>query len=109
MDSLPDGRRDDCDACINVNLGRAFDALGMRDSAIVAFERYVDAPWPLWLDDDSSPFLAATYERLGELYEAKARANYTRFIALWKDADPDLQPRVRAARARLARFRAQGT
>jgi hypothetical protein len=26
---------------------------------------------------------------------------YARFVELWKDADPDLQPHVRKARARM--------
>jgi Fic family protein len=47
-------------------------------------------------------------ERLGELYEArgdraKVRDYYGRFVDLWKDADPELQPIVRDVRARVAR------
>jgi hypothetical protein len=43
----------------------------------------------------------------GELYEARgdrARAldYYGRFVELWKDADPALQPAVREVRARMA-------
>jgi tetratricopeptide (TPR) repeat protein len=45
-------------------------------------------------------------ERLGRLYEKmgkpkKAKAAYERFIAAWKDADPELQDRVEKARERL--------
>jgi hypothetical protein len=29
---------------------------------------------------------------------------YTKFIDLWKDADPDLQPKVTEVRKRLARL-----
>jgi tetratricopeptide (TPR) repeat protein len=48
------------------------------------------------------------YEQLGE--RAKAAAAYERFLTLWKDADPALQPQLREARAGLARVRdAQGT
>jgi tetratricopeptide (TPR) repeat protein len=43
------------------------------------------------------------YEQLGE--REKAAAAYGRFVALWKDADPALQPQVREARAGLARVR----
>jgi tetratricopeptide (TPR) repeat protein len=43
------------------------------------------------------------YEQLGE--RAKAAAAYEQFVALWKDADPALQPQVREARAALARVR----
>jgi tetratricopeptide (TPR) repeat protein len=53
--------------------------------------------------------LPAIRERLGQLYEsmgdtAKAIANYHAFIELWKNADPELQPRVADARRRLARL-----
>ena len=49
-------------------------------------------------------------QRLGELYEAKgdtakAIANYEKFIDLWKNAEPALQPKVREVRARLERLR----
>jgi hypothetical protein len=48
---------------------------------------------------------------LGQLYESmgnidKAIENYRAFIDLWKNADPDLQPRVADARKRLARLTA---
>jgi len=53
--------------------------------------------------------LPAIRERLGQLYEqmgdtAKAVANYHAFIELWKNADPELQPRVADAKRRLARL-----
>ncbi|HXY69493.1 MAG TPA: hypothetical protein VEH62_08590, partial [Gemmatimonadales bacterium] len=53
--------------------------------------------------------LAPVYRRLGELYEAKgdrARAldYYGRFVDLWKNADPELQPAVREVRQRLSRL-----
>jgi hypothetical protein len=43
------------------------------------------------------------HERLGYLYEqrgdtAKAIYYYGKLVDLWKDADPELQPRVEAAR-----------
>jgi len=51
--------------------------------------------------------LAGVYKRLGELYDGKgdrgrAAANYAKFVELWKDADPALQPKVAGARRRLA-------
>jgi hypothetical protein len=42
------------------------------------------------------------YEGLGDT--AKAIANYRGFIELWKNADPELQPRVADAKRRLARL-----
>lgn len=50
------------------------------------------------------PFwLPVVYERLGDLYErrddaAKASHYYGKLVELWKEADPELQPRVEAAR-----------
>ena len=53
--------------------------------------------------------LAPALKRSGELYEAKgdrakAADRYRRFVELWKDADPELQPGVREVRARLGRL-----
>jgi hypothetical protein len=53
--------------------------------------------------------LPQTLERLGELHEmnadvAKAIAYTSRFVALWENADAELQPRVQAARERLRRL-----
>lgn len=45
---------------------------------------------------------AELYERLGE--RAKAIDHYERFIKLWRDCDPSLQPTVQAAKDRLARL-----
>jgi hypothetical protein len=47
------------------------------------------------------------YERLGELYEqrgeaAKAVLYYGKLVDLWQDANPELQPRVEAARRAIA-------
>ncbi len=47
--------------------------------------------------------LPSVYERLGELYEQRGSAerailSYGRFVELWQDADPELQPRVEVAR-----------
>jgi len=54
-------------------------------------------------------WLAPTLFRLGELYEnAKdvrhATEYYGRFVDLWKNADPELQPRVTDARSRIDRL-----
>jgi tetratricopeptide (TPR) repeat protein len=43
------------------------------------------------------------YEQLGE--REKAAAAYSRFLELWKAADPSLQPQLREARAGLGRVR----
>ena len=51
-------------------------------------------------------YLAAAYLELGRAYEAlgemdQAVAAYAEFVEAWATADPELQPRVDAARARL--------
>ncbi len=45
----------------------------------------------------------ALYEQLGD--RARADSAYTRFVDLWKDGDPRVQPLVRQARARLQALR----
>jgi tetratricopeptide (TPR) repeat protein len=91
-----------CDRCAMINLARAFDLAGERDSALAYFQRFVDTPHSLMFEDQD--WLAGSYKRLGELYEAtgdltKAVANLEKFVTLWKDADPELHPRC-AMRAR---------
>jgi tetratricopeptide (TPR) repeat protein len=54
-----------------------------------------------------SPFRAPAQLRQAELYErlgnnAEAAAHYARFLELWRDSDPELQPMVVAARQHWA-------
>jgi tetratricopeptide (TPR) repeat protein len=112
-----DGPVDACASCTYAALGRAFDLAGMPDSAIASFEaslsehyslRYIGNPYKPTLNGDIR-HLAGTYKRLGELYEAKgdrekAVTNYTKFVELWKNADPELQPKVAEVKKKLARL-----
>lgn len=55
-------------------------------------------------------YLAPALYRQGQMYEARgqnaqAARRYSRFLRLWSDADPELQPLVSDARTRLARLR----
>jgi tetratricopeptide (TPR) repeat protein len=109
-DSLPDGPANGCTTCLPIALARVFDAAGQADSAIVMFERYLSTPFAtrVFVSTDGLT-LARSRERLGQLYDAKGDAanaakHYREFVELWKDADPELQPRVRAARERLAKL-----
>jgi tetratricopeptide (TPR) repeat protein len=108
-DTLPDGPVDECAACIYAPIARAFDQAGVPDSAILAFERFLSLP-ALPLGPEMHPtYLAGTYKRLGELYEqqgnvGKALDYYGKFVALWKNADPELQPRVADVKRRIARL-----
>lgn len=94
---------------ILAQLGRAHDMAGRPDSAIAYFERIVAT-------NRAQPFfdgvwLPRLHKRLGELHEAKgdtekAIANYARFVNLWRNAEPELQPQVREVSQRLERLRA---
>ena len=110
-DSYPDGPTGSCGVCVNPPLGRAFEMAGMRDSAIVTYERFVTTPvWGRHTRGLDGNWLAFSLRRLGALYEergdlGKASQYYTRFVTLWQDADPELQPRVAEVRRRLEGLR----
>jgi eukaryotic-like serine/threonine-protein kinase len=98
-----------CLVCALPHLGRAYEAAGQPDSATSAYERFLYTPFFYRLFSDAH-WRATVVERLAQLHEARgnhARAaeHYARFIELWQDADPELQPRVREARRRLAALR----
>jgi tetratricopeptide (TPR) repeat protein len=106
--SLRSGDSGDCGLCPLPPLAHAYDLASQTDSAIAVFERYVAANDLSRVLIDQV-YLAGAYKRLGELYEAKAdRQNavhyYAKFVDLWKNADPDLQPFVAEVRKRLARL-----
>ena len=109
-DRRPDGPVEGCPICVYVALGRAFDQARMTDSAIAMLERYLTTPsWSRAAVGVDGLHLPAVYKRLGELYEeqgnrTKAASYFAKFVELWKDADPELQPKVREARARLVRL-----
>ena len=97
-----------CVPCTPLLLGLAFDRASKADSARTYFTRYVEMhAMGRWGVDkvDLGPVLF----RLGELYEgagdqAHAAEYYGRFVDLWSNADPELQPRVAEAKARLAQL-----
>jgi serine/threonine-protein kinase len=97
-----------CAKCGQYELGRVFDRMGQPDSARAAYERAVNEGALFRVMDDAFS-LAPSYKRLGELYEARGDRNraadyYGKFVDLWKDADPELQPAVTEIRQRLARL-----
>ncbi len=93
--------------CALFGIGTAFDSAGVADSAIVYFERVLTEPAWDRLDADARQ-KPVMLRRLGELYEtrdpAKAIEYYNRFVDLWADADPELQPVVQEVRRRIARL-----
>jgi tetratricopeptide (TPR) repeat protein len=101
---LPIGQKD----FVLVRRFLVLDRLQMVDSAIVAGEQYLAHPEPFRLQNDAF-FRSGIVQRLGEMYEAKgnvdkALTHYQAFVELWKDADPELQPRVRDVRSRIERL-----
>jgi eukaryotic-like serine/threonine-protein kinase len=102
---------DGCAVCGLFLLGRAYEKAGQGDSALAVYERAVITPGYFRAFEEDAT-LGPTYRRLGEMYEErgqldKARDYYGRFLDLWKDADPDLQPVVRDVRQRLVRLTAE--
>jgi tetratricopeptide (TPR) repeat protein len=87
--------------------GRSFEQMGQADSALASYERLVTLGVPQWEQGPKDFTLPFAYNRLGELYEAganreKALEYYGKFVALWKNADPELQPKVQEIRRRMA-------
>ena len=108
-----------CRICVYGWLGHAYDVAGMADSAIAAYETYLRTPLLMRgvsanASDGADPFMMGpVYRRLGELYDRKGdRAHaidyYSRFADLWKDADPQFQPWVTAARGRAQALKSGG-
>ncbi|MGH7512246.1 MAG: protein kinase domain-containing protein [Gemmatimonadales bacterium] len=98
----------ECGPCGLFELAKLADAAGRTDSALALYDRGISVPSLSRYRYDSYR-LPAALKRAGELYEAKgdrakAADRYRRFVDLWKDADPELQPGVREVRARIARL-----
>jgi tetratricopeptide (TPR) repeat protein len=92
-------------------LATAYDRAGKADSALAHYEEYLNSTENFRLYDDAVN-LAPILRRAGELYEARsdrerAVSSYQRFLDLWRDADPELQPQVVEVRRRLAALTAE--
>jgi tetratricopeptide (TPR) repeat protein len=86
----------------------AFNRLEQLDSAIAAGESFLAGTLVSRTGQDAL-VRAGILQRLGEMYEQKgnvdkALGHYTAFVDLWKNADPELQPRVRDVRGRIERL-----
>jgi tetratricopeptide (TPR) repeat protein len=86
-------------------IGQAFEGMRQPDSALAAYEGFANQP------DVGPAFrqyaLPTTLRHLGEIYEGrnnkdKALEYYGRFVALWKNSDPELQPQVQEVKRRMA-------
>ncbi len=94
-----------CVPCLKFPLAQAFDQAGVADSALHYYESYLETPSLTRVYGDAFARPVAL-ERLGWLYDQRgdlenAALYYARFVELWAEADPELQPRVEAAQARL--------
>jgi tetratricopeptide (TPR) repeat protein len=99
-----------CTQCPVVALGEAYDALGQVHEAIARYEQFLDSRAMYSQENVLDPlYLARTEERVGQLYEqlgdtTRAVEHHQAFVDLWRDADPELQPRVEAARQAIQRL-----
>ena len=103
--------RDVRSASTSRSAGRSIRLAGLTDDQWWAtIEPYLSTPWSNRFSLQADAInLAAVYKRLGELYEergdrAKSASYAAKFVELWKDADPELQPKVREARALVVRL-----
>jgi len=95
-----------CTVCALQPAAQAHDSAGRVAEAIDAYRRYVELPWLHRGQAIDQFVLASNLERLGQLYDEtgdleNAALFYAKFTELWAEADDELQPRVRAAQARL--------
>ncbi|MGA8762662.1 MAG: protein kinase [Candidatus Sulfotelmatobacter sp.] len=84
--------------------GEAYLATGQGSAAAGEFQKIIDHPGLVW----NSITGALAHLELGRAYalaedKTKARAAYQDFLALWKDADPDV-PILKEARAEFAKL-----
>ncbi len=78
-------------------------ALGRHEEALRWYIALHETGWPTFV---GLPFMGPSLLRQGEIHEIlgnheKARRAYTRFVELWDNADPYLQPYVQDARERI--------
>jgi Flp pilus assembly protein TadD len=101
-----------CAYCSEPMLALAFERAGMADSARAHLQRWADVGENIWEGGVYFHWPPIAYFRLGELYQEKgdtahATEFYGKFAELWKDADPELQPRVKEAKRRIAELVAE--
>ena len=92
--------------------GDSYAALGMTERAVETYEGLLSSYRVNWRDSDSwAVLLPLAHERLGSAYLAladtvRAIEHLEAFAVMWDDADPELQPRVAAAREQAAELSA---
>ena len=100
-----------CVTCGLFEIAQVYAKLSQPDSARLYYEQALGKSGVYRIYWDAY-YMAATYQRLGEIYETKgdhkqAIEYYAKLADLWKNADPELQPIVKDAHARIARLSAE--
>jgi tetratricopeptide (TPR) repeat protein len=100
-----------CPDCDMFEIGSAFARMNQPDSARTYYEASLAHSGPYRVNRDVF-VRAATFQRLGELYEARGERKraidyYLKLTDLWKNADAELQPIVKDAHARITRLSAE--
>ncbi len=95
---------DGCRVCWQWEIGQAYEELQLPDSARVAYEALATLPEPGTVGRHFT--LPPTLQRLGELAETRGDKKaaidyYTRLLDLWRQAEPELQPRVKEIKRRI--------
>jgi tetratricopeptide (TPR) repeat protein len=101
-----------CGYCVDPPRALAFERAGMSDSALAYYQHWAAVGENLWEPGIYFHWAPIVYVRLGELYEAKGDSAkavdyYGRFTELWREADPEFQPKVKEVRRRIAELRAE--
>ena len=96
-----------CSPCGGYERAYALDKGGHADSAVAVYARILAAPNTDVNGIEDGSWYPLAHLRIGEYYQekgdkAKALDYLTKFTAMWNGADPDLQPKVREAKARIA-------
>jgi tetratricopeptide (TPR) repeat protein len=98
-----------CSPCGRHFLAQAWDRAGVPDSALKYYEQAATLPNTDDTGVEDAIWQPSTLRRLGELYESrgdktKALNYYGQFVALWKNADADLQPQVKQVKETMAKL-----
>jgi tetratricopeptide (TPR) repeat protein len=98
-----------CNPCGRHFLAQAWDRAGAPDSALKYYEQAATLPNTDDAGVEDAIWQPSTLRRLGELYESKGEKTkalnyYGQFVALWKNADADLQPQVKQVKETMAKL-----